>query len=212
LIKNKNLYVSCIVTKHKVESHNNFVILDKHSLNLVWNDLVQSLVFNDDVKFFVTFLCDFIKRSIIYVLRVKFDTFDVFKHFRQHNKHENNRIRRLRTTWRREYFSNEFDDYRFEHEIQWKLIVSSTLEQNEIAKRLNQIFMLMINIMLKNADLKNKWWIELIKTINYFRNRFSMTNKSITFYEVDTRKKFCLIHFRRIKTIDYVMKRKSVTR
>jgi hypothetical protein len=89
-IKNKNFCVSCIVTKQKTESHNNFVILDKHSLNLVWSDLVQSFVFNDDVKFFVTFLCDCIKRSMIYVLRVKFDTFDAFKHFRQHNEHENN--------------------------------------------------------------------------------------------------------------------------
>jgi hypothetical protein len=70
----------------------------------------------------------------------------------------------------------------------------------------------MINIMLKNIDLNNKWWIELIKTINYFRNRFSMIDKSIIFYQVDIERKFFFAHFHRIETIDYVMKRKSITK
>jgi hypothetical protein len=69
------------VIKQKVESHNSFVIFDKHFLNMMWSDLVQLLVFNDKIKYFVIFLCDFIKRSIIYVLRVKSNTFDVFRHF-----------------------------------------------------------------------------------------------------------------------------------
>ncbi len=66
--------------------------------------------------------------------------------------------------------------------------------------------------MLKNVDLDDKWWIELIKTINYLRNRFSMTNKSIIFYEIDTKRKSSLAHLRRIETTSYAMKRKSVTR
>jgi hypothetical protein len=70
----------------------------------------------------------------------------------------------------------------------------------------------MINIMLKNVDLNDKWWIELIKTINYFRNRFSMTNKLIIFFEIDTKRKFFFAHFRRIETTSYVMKRKLITK
>jgi hypothetical protein len=70
----------------------------------------------------------------------------------------------------------------------------------------------MISIMLKNVDLNDKWWIELIKTINYFRNRSSMTNKSIISFEIDTKRKFFLVHFRRIETTNYVMKRKSITK
>jgi hypothetical protein len=142
----------------------------------MWSDLVQSFVFNDKVKYFVIFLCDFIKRSMIYVLCVKSNTFDAFKHFQQHNKHENNRIRRLCIDSKQKYFNDEFDNHYFKHDIEWKLIMSKTSTQNEIVKRLRQIFMSMINIMLKNVDLNNKWWIELIKTINYFRNRFSMIN------------------------------------
>jgi hypothetical protein len=155
------------VIKQKVESHNNFVIFDKHLLNLMWSDFVQSFVFNDKVKYFVIFLCDFIKRSIVYVLRVKSNTFDAFRHFQQHNEHEDNRVRRLRTNWKREYFSDEFDNHRFEHDIDWK-------------------------------------------SINYLRNRFSMINRSITSFEIDTKRKFFLAHLRRIETTSYVMKRKSV--
>jgi hypothetical protein len=211
-VANKNFCESCIVIKQKIELHNSFVIFDKHFLNLMWSDLVQSFVFNDKIKYFVTFLCDFIKRSMIYVLRVKFNTFDVFKHFQQHNEHENNRVRRLRINWEKKYFSDEFDNHQFEHEIKWKLIVLKSSKQNEIVERLKQIFMLMINIMFTNVDLNNKWWIELIKTINYFRNRFSMINKSIIFYEIDTKRKLFLAHLRRIKKTSYIMKRKSITK
>jgi hypothetical protein len=212
LITDKNFCESCIVVKQKAESHNNFVIFDKHFLNLMWSDLVQSFVFNHKIKYFVTFLCDFIKRSVIYVLRVKSNTFDAFKHFQQHNEHENNRVRRFRIDWEEEYFSDEFDNHRFEHDIEWKSIVSKTSKQNKVVERLRQILMSMINIMLKNVDLNDKWWIELIKIINYLRNRFSMTNKSIIFFEIDTKRKFFLAHFRRIETTNYVMKRKSITK
>jgi hypothetical protein len=202
----------CIVIKQKFESHKSFVIFDKHFLNLMWSDFVELFVSNDKIKYFVTFLCDFIKRSVIYVLRVKSNTFEAFKHFQLHNEHENNRVWCFRTNWKEKYSNNEFNDYRFEHDIKWKSIVSNIFEQNEIVERLKQIIMSMINIMLKNVDLNDKWWIELIKTINYFRNRFSMIDKSIILYEIDTKRKFSFAHLRRIETIDYAMKRKSITR
>jgi hypothetical protein len=135
-VANKNSCESCIVIKQKIESHNNLVILDKYSLNLMWSDLVQSFVFNDKVKYFVIFLCDFIKRSVIYMLRVKLNTFDAFRYFQQHNEHEDNRIRRLCTNWKKKYFNDEFDNHRFEHDIDWKSIVSKTSKQNEIVERL----------------------------------------------------------------------------
>jgi hypothetical protein len=211
-VVDRDFCLSCLVIKQKIESHNNFVIFDKHLLNLMWSDLVESSISNDKTRYFVTFLCDFIKRSVIHVLRVKSDTFKTFKHFQLHNEHENNRIQRFCTNWERKYWNNEFDVYRFEHDIEWKSIVSKIFEQNEIVERLKQIIMLMINIMLKNVDLNDKWWIELIKTINYLRNRFSIIDKSIIFHEIDTKRNFFLVHFRRIKTIDYVMKRKLITK
>ncbi len=149
---------------------------------------------------------------MIYVLPVKFNTFEAFRHFKQHNEHENNRIRCLRIDWRKEYFNDEFDNHCIEHDIQWKSIVSKTSKQNDVVERLRQIFMSMTIIMLTNVDLHDKWWIELIKTINYLRNRSSMINKSMIFYESDTRKKSFLAHFCRIETTNYVMKRKSITK
>ncbi len=43
-IVDKNFCESCIIIKQKIESHNNFVIFDKHSLNLMWSDLVESSI------------------------------------------------------------------------------------------------------------------------------------------------------------------------
>jgi hypothetical protein len=124
--REQNSCESCIVIKQKIESHNNFVIFDKHFLNFMWSDLVQSFIFIDKIKYFVTFLCDFIKRWIIDVLRVKLNTFNVFKHFQQHNEHEDNRVRHFRTNWEKKYFNDEFDKHRFEHDIEWKLITLKT--------------------------------------------------------------------------------------
>jgi hypothetical protein len=84
-VVDKDFCLSCIVIKQEIESHNNLVIFDKHFLNLMWSDLVESSISNDKTRYFVTFLCDFIKRSLIYVLRVKSNTFEVFKHFSLHN-------------------------------------------------------------------------------------------------------------------------------
>jgi hypothetical protein len=135
-IVDKNFCESCIIIKQKIESHNNFVILDKHSLNLIWSDFVESSISNDKTRYFVTFLYDFIKRSMIYVLRVKSNTFEAFRHFQLHNEHENNRVWNFRTNWKEKYSNNEFDNYRFEHDIEWKSIVSKILERNEIVERL----------------------------------------------------------------------------
>jgi hypothetical protein len=147
LIVDKNLCKSCIIIKQKIKSYNNFAIFNKHFLNLMWSDFVESSISNDKTRYFVTFLCDFIKRFMIYVLRVILNTFEAFKHFQLFNEHENNRVRHLRTNWKKEYSSNEFDDYRFEHDIKWKSIVSKILKQNKVVERLKQIIILMINIM-----------------------------------------------------------------
>jgi hypothetical protein len=100
-VVDKNFCLSCIIIKQKIKFHNNFVIFNKHFLNLMWNNFVESSILNDKIYYFVTFLCDFIKRSVIYAFHVKSNTFDVFKHFQQHNEHENNRIRRFRIDWKK---------------------------------------------------------------------------------------------------------------
>ncbi len=45
-----------------------------------------------------------------------------------------------------------------------------------------------------------------------FSKSFSMINKLIIFFEVDTKRKFFFIYFRRIETTNYVMKRKLITK
>jgi hypothetical protein len=121
-VMNKEFCEFCIVIKQKFESYKSLVIFDKHSLNLMWSDLVESFVSNDKIKYFVTFLCDFIKRSMIYVLRVKSSTFEAFRHFQLHNEYKDNRVRRLRTNWEEEYSSNEFDYSRLQKACRFSVL------------------------------------------------------------------------------------------
>ncbi len=62
LVANKNSCESCIVIRQKIESHNNFVIFDKHSLNLIWSDFVQFFVFTTKLNiswlFYATLVSD----------------------------------------------------------------------------------------------------------------------------------------------------------
>jgi hypothetical protein len=103
-------------------------------------------------------------------------------------------------------------NYTLKCNIKWKFIILEILEQNEVVKRLEQILMNMINAMLKNADLSNKWWIELIKTINYLRNRSSIVNRDVIFYETINDVKLILSNLQQIETINYVITRKLATR
>ncbi len=210
-VADKNPCEPCTVAKQKAEPHNSPVVPGKHPLDLVWSDLVQPPVPNDKAKYFVTFLCDFTKRSVVYVLRAKSGTFDAFRHFQQHNEHGDNRVRRLRTDWGGEYSSDEFDKHRFEHGIEWEPTVPGTPEQNGAAERLGQTLMSMTSTMLKDAGLDDKWWTELVKTANYLRNRSPVANRPITPFEADTGRKPSLAHLRRIGTTGYAMERKPAT-
>jgi hypothetical protein len=124
LVKTSRRFMSDDITSIRAE--NLYVF---QTINILQNQVINTsklwllrvvkivLIEFDKTRYFVTYLCDFIKRSMIYVLRVKSYTFEVFRHFQPHNEHENNRIRRFCTNWKKKYSSNEFDDYRFEHDI-----------------------------------------------------------------------------------------------
>jgi hypothetical protein len=80
-IINKNFCESCVLIKMKTNLYKKLLQSKEYLMKLIWSDLMISLIFNDDKKYFVTFLDDFIKRSKIYVLRIKTNTFKSFKNF-----------------------------------------------------------------------------------------------------------------------------------
>jgi hypothetical protein len=49
-VVNKKFCESCIVIKQKFESHKNIVIFNKHFLNLIWSDFVESFVLNNKIN------------------------------------------------------------------------------------------------------------------------------------------------------------------
>lgn len=65
--------------------------------------------------------------------------------------------------------------------------------------------------MLKDLTLDKKWWVELVRTANYLRNRSPVVNLDITPYEASTGVRPELGHLRAIGTIGYAMLRKPAT-
>lgn len=210
-VSDRNPCDPCALTKMRTEPHKDKVEPGRHPMDLIWSDLVGPLAPNNGQKYFVTFLCDYTRRSGLYILRSKDAAFEAFKHFHRHNEHGDNRIHRLRTDYGGEYVMTEFDNYRFEHGIDWEPTVPGNPQQNGAAERLGQTLMLTTNAILCDAGLNEKWWTEVVKTANYLRNRSPVSNRKITPYEANSGSKPSLSHLRRIGTIGYAMERKPAT-
>jgi hypothetical protein len=95
-------------------------------MKLIWSDLITSSISNDERKYFVTFLDDFIKRSKFYVFRIKVEVLETFKNFKMQNEHDDARIYHLRIDYKDEYFNQDMSNYTMKHDIKWELIVSNT--------------------------------------------------------------------------------------
>ena len=85
----------------------------------------------------------------------------------------------------------------------------------EYVERLNQILMRKINIMIKNSDLIIKWWLEIIRIANLYRNIIlaidfhDKTNRSINFFEMFTSHMYNYAHIQIIDQIDETLNIKS---
>jgi hypothetical protein len=114
--------------------------------------------------------------------------------------------------WEKKYSNNEFDDYRFKHDIEWKSIVSKIFKQNEIVKRLKQIIMLIINIMftfrndsISDFKIESNWIkCQRIKSLIFRFDSIFIDLKSI---EIEifqqTQKRFQLFFFYLFQTLTH---------
>lgn len=138
-------------------------------------------------KYFVTFIDDFAKWTVMYTMKRKSDTFSCFKKY--HSYAERNKgvkifsfnvikqvdntkeqIKTLRTDNGGEYISLQFKNYLEEHGIQHKLTVSYTPEQNGVAERMNRASMDCAHSMLHAAELEKHFWAEALSTAVHIRN------------------------------------------
>lgn len=210
-IQNTTLCESCAIAQTQSEPHNNPIKPGRYPNDLIHSDVCGPLPEFQGHRYFVTFLCDKTKLSTIYLLGAKSGVFQAFQAFQKQAEHGQNVITRLRSDGGGEYDNDIFDQHRREHGITWEATVPGTPEQNGAAERLNQTLLRKASTMLKDLALDKKWWIELIKTANYLRNRSPVANLNVTPYEASTGIKPQLGHLKTIGTTGYAMLRKPST-
>lgn len=69
----------------------------------------------------------------------------------------------------------------------------------------------MASVMLKESNLPMKYWLKLILTSNYLRNRILVVEHIITPYQAFTKHKSCLQHVRQTGQSGFAQNRKPYT-
>lgn len=164
---------SCILGKHKRDSFPSSSNRAKEHLELVHTDLCGPMQTQSigGSSYFLTFIDDFSRKIWIYFLKNKSDTFSKFKQFKaEAEKQSAKYIKVLRSDRGGEYNSKDFIDFCKQHGIIMQT-TRYTPQQNGVAERKNQTIMNMARCMLKEKNLCNDYWAEVVATAVYILNR-----------------------------------------
>ena len=150
-------------------------------------------------RYFVSFIDDYSKWTVVYFMRRKSEVLECFKLFRAlAEKHTSTVIGKLhvqefhgidekqtnelalkvlRSDNGGEYLSNSFKDFLSQNGIQHQLTVAYTPQQNGVAERMNRTLLDLVRSMLHDKSLPKKFWAEALATAVYVRNR--VTSRSL---------------------------------
>ena len=136
----------------------------------VWD--ITSVISHAKYKYFVTFIDDYNKYTLIYFLRSKSEVFSVFQKFVAYVETQfSSRIKVLRSDSGGEYMSHEFHDF-----LQNKGIVSQrscpyTPQQNGVVERKNRHLLDVVRTLLLESFVPSSFWVEALSTTVYLINR-----------------------------------------
>ena len=173
-------------------------------LELVHSDIVGPLETPSigGSRYFITFIDDFSKWTVIFTMRKKSEALECFKKY--HNQAEIHagqklkkfkihtysmtkslpndlsdifKLKTLRSDNGGEYISTAFSDYLDDHGIQHQLSVPYTPQQNGVAERMNRTLMNHTRSILLSKNVNKEFWAEALSTAVYIRNR--VTTRSL---------------------------------
>ena len=159
-------------------------------------------------RYFVTFIDDFSRWTVVYPMRKKSEVFEHFKSFHSYaEKHTGQKlkalniirlgtktheqIKTLRTDNGGEYLSQEFSAYLLSYGIQHQLTIAYTPQQNGVAERMNRTLLDLVRSCIHSKNMDKKFWAEALQTVVFIRNRVpsSALENGITPFELWTNKK-----------------------
>ncbi|MCP4491938.1 MAG: DDE-type integrase/transposase/recombinase [Gammaproteobacteria bacterium] len=147
-------------------------------LELVHSDVCGSIdpLSLGGAKYFVTFIDDFSRFTMVYFIQRKSEVFEKFKEYKNlMEKQTGQVIKALRSDNGGEYTSQAFKEFLKNEGIQHQLTIPKTPEQNGVAERMNRTVVEMVRAMLAHSKLPKKFWAEALNTAVYLKNRSPAT-------------------------------------
>ena len=106
------------------------------------------------MRYWITFIDEFTKLKVVYVLRLKSDAFEAFKRYKAYVENlTGERILALQDDKCGEYMSNAWDLFCLEHGITRRHIARNRPKQNGVAERANLTIMEALIAMLSELHL-----------------------------------------------------------
>lgn len=123
-------------------------------------------------KYFLTFTDDFTRKTIVYCLNKKSKVKDYLRKYiavveRQLEK----KIKKIRSDNGLEFCNDEIKKLFNEVGIKHERTNTYTPQMNGVAERINRTLLDMVRVMLKTANLPEKFWAEALMTASYIKNR-----------------------------------------
>lgn len=123
-------------------------------------------------KYFVTFIDDYTRVVMVFLIRAKSEVFEKFKIYQSRvETHFNNKIERLRCDGGGEYCSNVFKQYLKERGVVVEYTAAYNPEQTGVAERMNRTIMDRVRSMMAEANADDKLWGEAVMAATYLVNR-----------------------------------------
>lgn len=189
--------VCCKMTKtpfHKVSETQSNAVMD-----LVHSDVCGPMQTETPgkKKYFVTFIDDFSRYTIVYLLNNKAEVYEKIQNYMEMVKNKFGKYPNiLRSDNGGEYVSKHVQSYLESKGVQYQYTVPYSPQQNGVSERKNRSLVEMGRCLLKEASIGNKYWGEAIMTANYLQNRLVSKTIVSTPFELWEKKKPSIEHLR----------------
>lgn len=175
----------------------------KRILEMIHSDVWQlDEAAYDGSIYFVSFIDDYSRASMVYCIKSRTEVLDKFKEFvAMAEALHGVKVAKFRADNAGEYSSGEIDEYCKSKGIQRVYSVAHNPEMTSVAERLNRTLEEKATTMLLASGLDRKFWSEAIQTANYIKNRsptsaFGKQFKNMTPAEIWFNQKPDLSHLR----------------
>ena len=153
---------------------------------------------NSQIRYFISFINDFSRKTWIYFVLEKSEAFHQFKAFKAFvEKQTRLFIKCLRTDRGGEYNSIAFKEVCKAHGIKRQLTTAFTPQQNGVAERKNRAVMNMVRAALLVKEVPKAFWPDAVQWVNHILNRSpTLIVKDMTPEKAWSERKPSIEHFR----------------